>query len=80
MQELEDIYPRLQGEDHAALETAREIKARLIFERAIENVGFTNIHSTSIWRKYIEFETVARNVSAVNLLCYMALETPLLNG
>ena len=45
MAELEDVYPRLQGEDHAALESARETKARLVFERAIENVGFTNIHS-----------------------------------
>ena len=80
LQQLEDVYPRLQGEDHAALETEREAKARLVFERAIEHVGFTNLGSGGIWLKYIEFETVARNVSAVNLLCYMALETPLTNG
>lgn len=36
--------------------------------------------SAEIWIKYIDFETMRNNLSLVNLLCYMALETPLLNG
>ena len=30
--------------------------------------------------KYIDFETTRNNLSFVNLLCYMALETPLTDG
>lgn len=36
--------------------------------------------SAEIWIKYIDFETMRNNLSLVNLLCYTALETPLLNG
>lgn len=80
LQELEDVYPRLQGEEHSVLEAEREKKVKLVFERALENVGHNSMASAEIWIKYIDFETMRNNLSLVNLLCYMALETPLLNG
>ena len=36
--------------------------------------------SSEIWIKYIDFETTRNNLPLVNLLCYMALETPLIDG
>ena len=77
---LEEVYPKLQGEDHASLESERELKLKQAFERALENVGFSHMGSLEIWIKYIDFETTRNNLSLVNLLCYMALETPLTDG
>ena len=77
LQDLEDIYPKLTGEDHDALEAARESKLKIIFDKALENVGFLCISSSDIWTKYITFETTNNNLTQVNLLCFMALENPL---
>jgi hypothetical protein len=77
LQDLEDIYPKLTGEDHDALEAARENKLKTIFDKALENVGFLCSSSSDIWTKYINFETTNNNLTQVNLLCFMALENPL---
>lgn len=77
LQDLEDIYPKLTGEDHDALESARENKLKTIFDKALENVGFLCSSSSDIWTKYINFETTNNNLTQVNLLCFMALENPL---
>ena len=80
MEGLEETNKKLQGEDQAALESERELKLKQVFERALENVGFSHMASSEIWIKYIDFETTRNNLSLVNLLCYMALETPLTDG
>jgi hypothetical protein len=77
LQDLEDIYPKLTGEDHDALESARESKLKIVFEKALENVGFLSCSSFDIWTKFITFETTNNNLTQVNLLYFMALETPL---
>jgi len=77
LQDLEDIYPKLTGEDHDALEAARESKLKIIFDKALENVGFLCASSSDVWTKYITFETTNNNLTQANLLCFMALENPL---
>mmetsp|Transcript_26363 Transcript_26363/g.18697 ORF Transcript_26363/g.18697 Transcript_26363/m.18697 type:complete len:142 (-) Transcript_26363:118-543(-) len=49
-----------------------------IFERAIDNVG-RHMQAGAIWLKYIDFETSLLHMAFVNLLCYMAVKTPLLD-
>jgi hypothetical protein len=80
LQDLEDIYPKLTGEDHDALEATRESKLKTVFEKALENVGFLSCSSFDIWTKYITFETTNNNLTQVNLLYFMALENPLHQG
>ena len=48
-----------------------------MFEKAIDTVGQTHFDAMPIWLKYIDFEKVRNNLSIVNILCYMALETPM---
>ena len=55
----------------------KDAKTKAILERAMESVGHTRVDSGCIWLKYIDFETIRNNVSLVNLLCYMAMQTPL---
>ena len=50
---------------------------KAIFDRAIESVGHTRVDSGGIWLKYINFEIMRYNMALVNLLCYMAVSTPL---
>lgn len=74
---LEEVYPLLKSVDHSLLETEREMKLKQVFDRAIDNIGFTHMGSTSIWIKYIDFEIMRNNLNLVNLYCFMALQTPL---
>jgi hypothetical protein len=53
---------------------------KLVLDRALEGVGHTRLDSASIWIKYINFETTRNNTALVNLLCYMALQTPFSGG
>jgi hypothetical protein len=39
-----------------------------------------NVDSAQIWLKYIDFETTRNNLAVVNLLCWMALEQPMVEG
>jgi len=55
----------------------KDAKMKAIFERAMESVGHTRVDSGSIWLKYIDFEIMRNNMALVNLLCYMAVSTPL---
>lgn len=55
----------------------KDERMKTIFERAMESVGHTRVDSGSIWLKYIDFEIMRNNMALVNLLCYMALSTPL---
>lgn len=48
-----------------------------IFERAIDNVGFTHVHAAELWSRYIDFETLRNNLTIVNLLCHLSLEQPM---
>jgi hypothetical protein len=52
-------------------------KTKAIFERAIDNVG-NHMRAADIWVKYIEFEIMQNHMGFMNLICYMALKTPLL--
>lgn len=40
-------------------------------------MGLYDFSSTPIWMKYIDFETMRNNLSFVNVLCYVAIDTPL---
>ena len=55
----------------------KDAKMKAILERAMESVGHTRADSGCIWLKYIDFETMRNNVAMINLLCYMAMQTPL---
>ena len=48
-----------------------------MFEKAIDTVGFNNFDSGKIWLKFIEMEKNKKNMVIVNLLFFLALETPL---
>lgn len=50
-----------------------------MFEKAIDTVGFNNLGSVKIWLKFIEMEIKKKNIVIVNLLYFLALETPLEN-
>jgi len=39
-----------------------------------------NVDSAQMWLKYIDFETTRNNLAVVNLLCWMALEQPMVEG
>lgn len=52
-------------------------KAKLIFERAMNNVG-QHMHSSEIWQKYIDYELTLNHLALVNLLYYLSIRTPLL--
>lgn len=56
-----------------------EEKQRYMFEKAIDTAGFNNLESAKIWLKFIEMEKNKRNMLIVNLLYFLALETPLQN-
>lgn len=55
----------------------KDAKTKAILERAMESVGHTRVDSGCIWLKYIDFEIIRNNMALVNLLCYMAVSTPL---
>ena len=48
-----------------------------LFERAIQNVG-KHMKAAQIWIKYINFETQMFHFSFSFLLCFVAIQTPLL--
>ena len=48
------------------------------FERAIQAVGQLT-RATNIWLMWIDFETSFLNMAKCNLLCYLAIKTPLLD-
>lgn len=54
----------------------KDARMKAVLDRAIECVGHTRLDSACIWIKYIDFETTRNNMALVNLLCYMALQTP----
>ena len=58
-------------------EAKKETKLAQIFDKALDNVGLYDLDSAQIWLKYIDFEILRNNMAKVNLLCFMALETPL---
>ena len=76
LEKLDDIYESICGDNLTDLESEREQKMKQIFERAIDNVGFTHVDATEIWTHYIDFETLRNNLTIVNLLCYLSLEQP----
>jgi hypothetical protein len=77
MNQLEDVYAQLPGENVNDLETQRESLHRAVLEKAILAVGFFNLESCSLWEQYIDFETTQNNLPLVNVLCFLACETPL---
>ena len=54
----------------------KDAKMKAVLDRATECVGHTRLDSACIWIKYIDFETTRNNITLVNLLCYMAVQTP----
>lgn len=65
--------------DSIYTEAKKETKLAQIFDKALDNVGLYDQDSAEVWLKYIDFEILRDNMAKVNLLCFMALETPL-NG
>ena len=57
--------------------TEGEAITKGVFERAIQAVG-KHMKADSIWLLYIDFETSLLHWGFVNLLCYIASQTPLL--
>lgn len=49
-----------------------------IFERAIQCVGLS-MRSANIWLMWVDFEMSFLNMAKCNLLCYLAIKTPLLD-
>lgn len=47
-------------------------------ERAMDNVG-QHMKAAEIWTQFIDFEIGLNNLGFVNLLCYLAIKTPLLD-
>lgn len=57
----------------------KEATTRLNFERAMQNVGHS-LRSVNLWLMWIDFETMYSNWAKCNLLCYLALKTPLIDN
>lgn len=55
-----------------------EETANSVFVRAIQAVG-QSTRSANIWLMWIDFEMSFLNMAKCNLLCYLALKTPLLD-
>lgn len=54
----------------------KDAKMKAVLDRAMECVGHTRLDSACIWIKYIDFETTRNHMALVNLLCFMAMQTP----
>ena len=63
--------------DSVYTEAKKEMKLAQIFDKALDNVALHDMDSAEIWLKYIDFEILRNNMAKVNLLCFMAMETPL---
>ena len=61
---------------HHYMNNSDEEKTRQILERALDNVGH-HMQGAEIWTEFIDFELMLNHVGFVNLLCYMAIKTPL---
>jgi hypothetical protein len=55
-----------------------EEATRNLFERAINCVG-KHMKSVNIWLMWIDYLTYVQQMGLVNLACYMAVKTPLLD-
>ena len=56
--------------------TEGEAVTKGVFERAIQAVG-KHMKADSIWLMYIDFETQFMHCGFINLLYFMAVQTPL---
>jgi hypothetical protein len=61
-----------------SIEYCKEEATGQIFERALKNVG-QSMRSVNLWLMWIDFETMMFNMAKCNLLCYVALKTPLIH-
>ena len=64
--------------EHYYFKDGNEEMPKQIFERAIDNVG-RDMKAGEIWVKYIEFETSLNHMGFANLLCYLSIQTPLID-
>ena len=56
-----------------------EEKAKLVLERAADNVG-QHMQGGEIWNQFIDFELALNHMGFVNLLGFIAIKTPLLDS
>lgn len=56
-----------------------EEKCKQILERSIDNIGL-HMKSSEIWNQFIDYETSLNNMGFANLLCYLAIKTPLVDS
>jgi len=56
-----------------------EEKCKQILERSIDNIGL-HMKSSDIWNQFIDYETSLNNMGFANLLCYLAVKTPLIDS
>jgi len=59
------------------MEHSTETVTQSLFDRAILSVG-RHTKSVNIWLLWIDFQTSFYNMAFVNLICYLAVQTPLL--
>lgn len=55
----------------------KDARKKGVLDRALEAVGHYRLDSGCLWIEYINFEYKRNNKALVNLLCYMAMQTPL---
>jgi hypothetical protein len=54
----------------------KDTKMKQVLDKALESVGQSHMDSAPLWIKYIDFEITRNNLAMVNLLCYIAVQTP----
>ena len=55
----------------------KDSRKKVVLDKALEAVGHHRHDSGCLWIEYINFEYKRNNKALVNLLCYMAMQTPL---
>ena len=75
---LWESYLSFLQDNHALLGSDADEQVKQVFERAIHSVG-KHMKAASIWLQYINFETAQFHMGFSFLLCYVAVQTPLLD-
>ena len=75
---LWESYLSFLQENHSLLGNDADEQVKQVFERAIHSVG-KHMKAASIWMQYINFETAQFHMGFSFLLCYVAVQTPLID-
>ena len=76
--DLWENYVTFLQDHHQLLGAEADEQIKQVFERAILSVG-KHMKAASIWQQYINFETAQFNMGFSFLLCFVAVQTPLLD-